>query len=324
LGWRAFLGLATLGDIALFFQSFHRGQGLMRALLGNIGQIYTNGLFLENLFEFLDLDSRVVESPNPVPAPAVLKDGIRFRGVSFRYPGTDRVALRDLDLSIPAGRTVAIVGSNGAGKTTLLKLLCRFYDPGSGRIEIDGVDVRSLSLAQLRRMITVMFQPPVPYQGTARQNIAIGALEAEQDLPRIIAAARDAGAHEVVSRLPAHYDSLLGKWFAGGTELSAGEWQRIALARAYLRQSGIIILDEPTGFMDSWAEAGWFETFRDLARGRTAIIITHRLTIAARADVIHVMEQGEIVESGTHQDLLARGGRYSAAWTTQVEVGDTA
>src|SRR5213593_114972 len=317
--WRAFLGHATLGDIALFYQAFQRGQGLMRALLTNVGQIYTNGLFLVNLFEFLDLETRIVDPPNPLPAPASLKHGIRFHDVTFRYPGTDRVALRNFNVTIPAGRTVAIVGANGAGKTTLLKLLCRFYDPESGQIEIDGIDLRDLSLTQLRRMITVMFQLPVPYQDTARQNIAMGNLEAEKDLSTIEAAARDAGAHEVIAPLPKGYHTLLGKWFAEGTELSAGEWQRVAMARAYLRQSEIIILDEPTSFMDSWAEAEWFERFRALARGRTAIIITHRLTIAMRADVIHVMRHGQIVESGSHHDLLAMPGLYSQSWRAQVE-----
>src|SRR2546426_2199985 len=316
---RAFMGRATLGDIALFFQAFQRGQGLMRALLTNVGQIYTNGLFLVNLFEFLDLKTRIGDPPSPVPAPSTLNQGIRFRNVTFRYPGTDRVALRDFNLTIPAGRTVAIVGANGAGKTTLLKLLCRLYDPESGHIDIDGIDLRDLSLTQLRRMITVMFQLPVGYQGTARQNISMGNLDAESNVSRIEAAARDAGAHDLIAALPQGYDTLLGKWFAEGTELSAGEWQRVAMARAYLRQSEIIILDEPTSFMDSWAEAEWFERFRTLARGRTAIIITHRLTIAMRADVVHVMRSGQIVESGNHQDLLARRGLYSQSWSAQVE-----
>ncbi|OLD38400.1 MAG: multidrug ABC transporter ATP-binding protein [Candidatus Rokubacteria bacterium 13_1_40CM_2_68_8] len=317
--WRAFLGLVTLGDIALFFQAFQRGQGLMRALLTNVGQIYTNGLFLVNLFEFLDLKTRIGDPPSPVPPPSTLNHGIRFHNVTFRYPGTDRVALRDFNLTIPAGRTVAIVGANGAGKTTLLKLLCRLYDPESGHIDIDGIDLRDLSLTQLRRMITVMFQLPVGYQGTARQNISMGNLDAESNVSRIEAAARDAGAHDLIAALPQGYDTLLGKWFAEGTELSAGEWQRVAMARAYLRQSEIIILDEPTSFMDSWAEAEWFERFRTLARGRTAIIITHRLTIAMRADVVHVMRSGQIVESGNHQDLLARRGLYSQSWSAQVE-----
>src|SRR6266581_2746287 len=316
---RAFLGRATLGDIALFYQAFQRGQGLMRALLTNVGQIYTNGLFLANLFEFLDLEARIVDPPQPLPAPSRLRHGIRFRDVTFRYPGTDRVALRKFHLLIPAGQTAAIVGANGAGKTTLLKLLCRFYDPEAGHVELDGIDLRALSLAQRRRMVTFFFQLPVSYRATARHNIAMGDLAAEPDLSRIEAAARDAGAHTVIAALPKGYDTLLGKWFAEGTELSAGEWQRVALARAYLRQSQIMILDEPTSFMDSWAEAEWFERFRALAQGRTSILITHRLTIAMRADIIHVMQRGEIVESGTHQELLAQGGLYAQSWRAQVE-----
>jgi ATP-binding cassette subfamily B protein len=317
--WRAFLGLATLGDIALFYQAFQRGQGLMRALLTNIGQIYNNGLFLANLFEFLDLETHITEPANPVQAPARLLRGVRFRDVTFRYPGTDRVALKDFNLTIPVGRTVAIVGANGAGKTTLIKLLCRFYDPESGRVEIDGIDLRNLSLEELRKMITIMFQQPVRYQDTARQNIGMSNLEGARTFAKIEAAARSAGAHELIASLPERYDTPLGKWFSGGTELSGGEWQRIALARAYMRKSEIIILDEPTSMMDSWAEAEWLERFRDLARSRTAIIITHRLTIAMRADVIHVMEQGQIVESGSHQELVARDGLYSKSWRAQME-----
>ena len=317
--WRAFQGHATLGDIALFYQAFQRGQGLMRALLTNVGQIYTNGLFLVNLFEFLDLEPRVQDPPKPVPAPAHLREGIHFRDVTFRYPGTDRLALQDFNLTIPAGRTVAIVGANGAGKTTLLKLLCRFYDPESGQIDIDGNDLRTLSLGDLRRMITVMFQQPVGYQDTVRRNIALGAQEGEDDLAAIEAAARSAGAHELITSLPKGYDTLLGKWFADGTELSAGEWQRVVMARAYLRRSPLLILDEPTSMMDSWSEADWFERFQALAQGRTAVIITHRFTIAMRADVIHVMEHGRIVESGSHNELLARGGLYARSWKAQVE-----
>ena len=317
--WRAFLGFATLGDIALFYQAFQRGQGLMRALLTNIGQIYNNGLFLDNLFEFLDLETQITEPANPVMAPTRLQRGIRFRDVTFRYPGTDRVALQDFNLTIPAGRTVAILGANGAGKTTLMKLLCRFYDPESGSVEIDGIDLRTLSLQDLRRMITIMFQLPVHYQDSARQNIGMSNLDGAKDVAQTEAAARGAGAHELIASLPEKYDTLLGKWFPGGTELSGGAWQRIAMTRAYLRKSEIIILDEPTSMMDSWAEAEWFERFRELARNRTAILITHHLAIAMRADVIHVMEHGRIVESGSHQELVAIDGLYSKSWRAHIE-----
>jgi ATP-binding cassette subfamily B protein len=219
---------------------------------------------------------------------------------------------------------VAIVGPNGAGKSTLIKLACRFYDPDGGRITLDGVELRDLPLETLRRQITVLFQEPVRYNATAAENIALGDLAAGASRAEIEAAAVAAGADGPIARLPHGYETLLGKWFAGGMELSVGEWQRLALARAFLRRARLIILDEPTSAMDSWAEADWMERFRQLAAGRTAIIITHRFTTAIRADQIHVMEQGRIVESGSHQELLARGGRYAGSWAEQVqEYGST-
>jgi ATP-binding cassette, subfamily B, bacterial len=316
---RALLGLVTLGDIALFYQAFQRGQGLIQSLLGNLGQIYTNSLFLANLFEFLDLESTVVEPVKAVPIPPTLQSGIVFRNVSFRYPGSDRVVMKNFNLTVPAGKIVAIVGSNGAGKTTLLKLLCRFYDPTEGSVEIDGIDLREVSLAELRSRITIMFQVPVYYQTTVRQNIELGSLAYNPEMQSVQTAARLAGADELIARLPKGYDTLLGKWFTDGTELSAGEWQRLATARAFLRKAEIIILDEPTSMMDSWTEADWFERLRSLAAGRTAVIITHRLTIAMRAHLIYVMMNGSIVESGSHKELLERGGRYAYSWHTQTQ-----
>ncbi|MCI0528605.1 MAG: ATP-binding cassette domain-containing protein, partial [Nitrospira sp.] len=212
-----------------------------------------------------------------------------------------------------------IVGPNGAGKSTLLKLLCRFYDPEIGSVELDRIDIRTLSPEELRRQITILFQFPVSYQTTAGQNIALGDLTAEPGLSEIEATARDAGAHDFITRLPQGYDTLIGKWFANGVELSGGEAQRIALARAFIRQAQIVILDEPTSFMDSWAEADWLARFRALIKGRTTIIITHRFTTAMQADIIHVMDQGQIVESGSHPELLAQGGRYAQSWTAQIQ-----
>jgi ATP-binding cassette subfamily B protein len=316
---RALMGLVTLGDLALFYQAFTKGQSLMRSLLGSLTQIYSNTLFLENLFEFLELKPAVKDPLLPAVAPASLVDGIRFQDVTFRYPGSEHDALRDFSLSIPAGKIVAIVGPNGAGKTTLLKLLCRFYDPNNGEIEIDGINIRDFAVEDVRRLTTVLFQIPMIYHETAGQSIAVGDLSAEPSQFEIEDAARRAGAHEFITRLPNGYDTQLGKWFSDGAELSGGEWQRIAMARAYVRQSPIIVLDEPTSFMDSWAEAEWFERFRELSQGRTGIIITHRFTIAMRADIIHVMNGGKIEESGSHQQLLSRGGLYSASWATQVQ-----
>ena len=315
--WQALQGLFTLGDLALFYSAFSQGQNLMRSLLQDLGQIYRNMLFLGNLFEYLALEPGVVNQlqPQAVPVP---QEGLRFVDVTFSYPDNERTALQNFELDIPAGKMVAIVGANGAGKTTLLKLLCRFYDPQTGHIELDGTNLREYALDDLRRAITVLFQEPVPYQDTAANNISLGDLPAEADDHTIQAAAKAAGADSVIAKLPQGYETQLGKWFKGGTDLSVGEWQRIALARAFLRQAPIIILDEPTSAMDPWAERDWLRRFRDLAHGRTTVLITHRFTTAKHADMIHVMDNGRIVESGNHETLLALDGRYASSWQAQV------
>ncbi len=327
--WQALQGAASLGDLALVYSAFSQGQGLMRALLENVGQIYASSLFLEDLFEFLALQPRVT-APSPAPgavdAPGGLSTAplpgdpltIRFRDVTFRYPGAARTILDGFDLEIAAGTVVAIVGSNGAGKSTLAKLLCRFYDPDAGQVTVNGVDLRSLSPAHWRRQITVLFQEPVQYNATVGENIGLGDLPAEPDPATVQRAAQDAGADQVAGRLPKGYDTLLGIWFSGGTDLSVGEWQRIALARAYLRQAPLLILDEPTSAMDPWAEADWLTRFRRLAEGRTAVVITHRFTTARYADVIHVLDGGRIIESGSHEQLLALQGRYAQSWNQQM------
>lgn len=317
--WQSLRGRASLGDLALFYHALSRGQSLMHLLLGNLAQIYNNALFLGDLFAFLSLSPRIVAPPAPVAVPRKLRKEIRFIGLNFRYPRSERWILRDFDLTIPAGQVTALVGANGAGKSTLIKLLCRFYDPEAGRIEIDGTDIREFSPEELRRLITVLFQWPVPYQMTASQNIAISDLDSVANASRTEDSARASGAHEIIERLPQGYATQLGKWFAGGTELSHGEWQRLALARAFFRPAQIIVLDEPTSALDSWAEADWFDRFRALAGGRTALIITHRLQIAKKADVIHVIGDGQVLESGTHDALIAQNGRYARSWEAQSQ-----
>lgn len=320
IGLRALRGTATLGDIGLFYQAFNQGQTLMRSLLNNAGQIYTNTLFLEHLFVLLEQQPAITDPEHPEPVPERLRQGILFNNITFRYPGSERAALENFTLEIPAGKTVAIVGANGAGKSTLTKLLCRFYDPQEGAVEIDGTDIRDVTLEDLRRHIAIMFQMPVQYQAIAADNISVGAVEQNPTHDAVIAASKGAGAHDFIQRLEKGYDTLLGRLFAHGTDLSGGEWQRIALARAFLRQGQIVVLDEPTSSMDSWAENEWLKRFRRLVTNRTAVIITHRFTTAMQADIIHVMEKGKVVESGTHEELLALGGRYATSWREQMRM----
>jgi ATP-binding cassette subfamily B protein len=280
---------------------------------------YTIILFLGDPFEFLGLQPKVADPPRPLPAPRALRSGLHFNQVTFHYPGSNRTALRDFNLVIPAGQFAAIVGTNGAGKSTLIKLLCRFYDPDEGCIELDAIDIRHFRVGDLRRRMSVLFQVPVHYSATVRENIALGDLTAVSQNGEIEAAARPSGADQCVAGLPKGYDSLLGRWFEGGAELSVGEWQRVALARAILRRAPVLLLDEPTSAMDPWAEANWLGRFRGLAVGRTALLITHRMTTAMHADIINVMADGRIIESGTHSQLLAKNGRYAETWTRQME-----
>lgn len=319
VGRQVLLGTISLGDLALFYQAFSQGQGITRAVLSNLGQMYKNSLFIGNLFEFLQLQPKVIDPPYPSPAPATIQQGIRFRQVTFLYPGSEQPVLENFNLTIPAGKIVAIVGDNGAGKSTLIKLLCRFYDPEAGQIELDGIDLRAFAIADLRRLITVLFQAPIPYHLSAAQNIVLGDIFSAPSQNDIEAAAKGSGIHDKIMQLPQKYDSQLGKWFPGGTDLSGGEWQRLSLARAFLRKAQLIILDEPTSAMDPWAEFDWLERFRKMADGRTALVITHRFTLAMRADIIHVMRKGKIVESGSHDELLVKNGFYAESWRAQME-----
>jgi ATP-binding cassette subfamily B protein len=319
--WRALRGDASLGDLGLFYRAFNEGQGLLRTLLSNAGRTLTSILFLEHLFEFLEMRPSITSPAQPRRAPDALRDGIRFDDVTFRYHGTDRPALEGFSLHIPAEQVTAIVGPNGAGKSTLTKLLCRLYDPNEGAVTFDGVDIRSYDVEEVRRRVTIMFQEPFHYQATAADNIAVGDVRAEPTEARLAAAADGALIHDTLAALPEGYDTQLGRYFGQGVELSGGQWQRVSLARAFYRQSPVVVLDEPTSAMDSWAEHAWLQRFGQLVEGRTTLIITHRFTTAMHADVIHVMVDGEVIESGTHDELLALDGYYAESWRAQVERG---
>jgi ATP-binding cassette subfamily B protein len=320
LGWmlhQTIAGRVKLGDLLLCFQAFQQCQSLLRSLLEGAGKIYRSLLFIENLDDFLKIEPAIL-SGRAGEAGLPVKHAIRFEQVSFTYPGGCHRALDQFDMEIPAEKVVALVGHNGAGKSTLIKLLCRFYDPDEGRVFLDGVDLRELDQDALRRRVAVLFQEPVHYCATARENIAYGDISGLSDERRAYAAARGAGALDPIERLPDGFETVLGKWF-GGAELSGGEWQRIALARAFFRQASLIVLDEPTSAMDSWAEQDWLNRFRALTSGKTALMITHRFTTAMHADIIHVMEKGRVVESGTHAQLVALGGAYASSWRAQMQ-----
>lgn len=321
IGWAALQVLrsgGSLGDLALIYQALNQGQRLMQTLLSNAQQFYLNLLFIDNLFTFLALKPSIAEPVMPAETSVAFEANLTFDKVSFSYPGSSQLSLDNFSVTIPAGKTVAIVGENGAGKSTLIRLLTRLYDPVSGNINIDGKSLRDIPTDKLRRLFTVMFQSPVQYQQSAADNISMGEWWRSPSQLQIEAAAVGAGADVPIKKLESGYDSILGKMF-GGAELSGGEWQRVALARAFQRDSPVIILDEPTSAMDSWAEADWMDRFSHLTEGRTVILVTHRFTTAMRADIIHVMEQGRIVESGSHTDLLIINGRYAQSWKRQMQ-----
>ena len=319
MGFRTLQGQATLGDLVLFFQAFLGSQGFMRVVTMSIGQVYNSSLSLGDLFVFLDLEPEIKDPLQPRPAVSTVSRGIRFEDVTFRYPHGKRTALQKLSLFIPAGKIVAIVGPNGAGKSTLIKLLSRFYDPQDGRITVDDVDLKDLTLAGVRALFSVLFQVPVGYDASIAENIAMGDLTSKPTRRSIKEAAKYSGADHFVSQLPQGYDTLLGKSFSSATELSSGEWQRVAMARAFLSQAPVVLLDEPTSFMDSWAEVEWFDRLRAISVGRTAMVVTHRFTIAMRADLIYVVDEGRVVESGTHDELLENNGIYAQSWRDQTE-----
>ena len=316
--YRTIHGQITLGDMVMYFQAFQRGLSSMRDLLGGMATLYENNLFLSNLFTFLNLKPRVLEAPGPLPVPRPLQKGIVFKNVGFQYPSSKRKVLEDVSFTIAPGETVALVGRNGCGKTTLAKLLCRLYDPGQGEITFDDTDIRQFEILSLRRSISVLFQDFVKYYLSAKENIWFGNVEQPPAEERIVAAAQKAGVHELIESLPQKYDTLLGKWFENGEELSRGEWQKIALARTFLRKSQIILLDEPASSLDPRAEYEIFCKFKDLTAGKTALFISHRLSTVKMADRILVMARGRIAESGTYEELLQKKGSFAHLFDTQV------
>jgi ATP-binding cassette subfamily B protein len=320
MAYQTMVGLITLGTLVVAYQAFQDARRLLQGLVAAFTDFYQHNLFLENVYEFLDLEPQVTEPLHPRPVPRPMQQGIVFENVGFRYPGSDVHVLENVNLAIRPGQVVALVGENGSGKTTLVKLMCRFYDPTEGRITLDGIDLRELSMPDLRRQISVIFQDYVWYHLlTARENIWLGDVVAPADEAKIVAAARQSGADEFIRHLPQGYDNLLGSLFNTGRELSVGEWQRVALARAFYRDAQLLILDEPSSALDPLAEAEVFQRFHQLAQAQTAILVSHRLSNVRRADCIHVLAGKTVAERGSHDDLVQRNGVYRRLFQTQAQ-----
>ena len=318
LAWRAAAGTLTVGDLTFLAASFLRLRGLLAGMLGQVSNLASQALYLQDLFTFLHIQPGITSPPAPLPMPESLTAGVTFEDVGFRYPGAERWAVRHLSFSVPAGQVLALVGENGAGKTTLVKLLTRLYDPNEGRILLDGQDLRAYDLDALRAGIGVIFQDFVRYDLSASDNIAVGRIALRGDTARIQSAARQGRADDVIARLPRGYEQVVGRRFEGGVELSGGEWQKVAIARAYMRDAALLILDEPTAALDARAEFEVFERFRDLRAGRTAVLISHRFSSVRMADHIVVINDGCVAERGTHAELLALGGRYAELFELQA------
>ncbi|GAB4420111.1 MAG: ABC transporter ATP-binding protein [Bacteroidia bacterium] len=316
---RTIRGEISLGDLTFLAGSFRQLRGNLRGFLSEFAYIAQRALYLRNLFEFFDMEPRISSPPDPRPVPAVFQEGFRFEGVGFRYPGSETYAVRNLDFVLSPGEKLALVGENGAGKTTLVKLLARLYDPSEGRILLDGHDLRSYDLQQLRQVIGIIFQDFERYHFTAADNIAVGRIEARGDQPRIASAARRSLADAVIDRLAGGYGQRLGKRFDDGVDLSGGQWQKIALARAYMRDAQLVILDEPTAALDARAEYEVFNRFAELSAGKMAVLISHRFSTVRMADRILVLRQGEQIEIGTHAELLAHDGLYAELFHLQAQ-----
>jgi ATP-binding cassette subfamily B protein len=318
VAYKAVGGVISIGGLVMYYQAFQRGQGFLREMLSGLARLYENSLFLSDFDEFLNCKRSVPEPVRPRPVPRPLRQGIEFDRVCFGYPQSNHHALEDVSLTVRAGETVALVGENGAGKTTLIKLLCRLYDPTHGRITMDGIDLREFSTTELRREISVLFQDYVRYNVTAKENIGFGDVHRPPSQRDIEEAAGFSDAARAIARLPRGYETILGRQYEEGEELSVGEWQKVALARAFLRQAQIVVLDEPTSALDPRAEHELLERLRQLVSGRTSLIISHRLSTVRFASRIAVLQDGRIVEQGAHDDLLKRGGFYARLFEAQA------
>jgi ATP-binding cassette, subfamily B, bacterial len=318
VGYRSPAGPFTIGVLTFLAGSFRQSRDLIQRVLLSLAQVFEQSLYLEDLFTFLDIEPSIKLNPGAKPVPVPIRTGFVFERVGFKYPGSEQWAVRGLDFALAPGERIALVGENGAGKTTLVKLLARLYDPTEGRILLDGVDLKDYDLESLRRNVGVIFQDFVRYDFLLRENIAVGNIGRIADEPAIKTAAERSLADSVVRRVTGGYDQMLGKRFENGVDLSGGEWQKVALARAYMRDAQLLILDEPTAALDARAEYEVFLRFSELTKGRMAVLISHRFSTVRMADRILVLKGGELVEQGTHEALVNLGGLYSELFQLQA------
>jgi ATP-binding cassette subfamily B protein len=317
--WRTVIQAITLGDLTLYLAIFRQTQGAFQGALYTINELYESALFMSNLYGFLELAPEMPVSKNPKRVASSIRHGIEFRNVSFKYPNRNAWVLRNVSLKIQPGEKIALVGANGAGKTTFIKLLTRLYDPTEGQIFLDEVDLREYDPTDLRDAVGVIFQDFVKYMATVKENIGFGKVAALDDQPRIERAAVQGGADDVIAELPMRYETMLGNWFERGRELSGGQWQKMALGRAFMRDAEVLVLDEPTSALDAEREYEIFQRFRDLTSGKIAILISHRFSTVRMADRIAILENGELTELGSHQELLAKDGTYARLFNMQAE-----
>jgi ATP-binding cassette, subfamily B, bacterial len=316
--WRTVTGALTIGTLTFLSGAILQASSNIQQIFSTLSSIADQALFLTDLLAFFQMQPTIRSKPNALPAPRPIRRGFEFRNVSFRYPGTGRLVLENLNLELRPAERVALIGENGQGKTTIVKLLTRLYDPVEGQILLDGVDLREYDLDDLYREIGVIFQDFMRYDMTARENIAVGRIEAVDNLPLLQAAAQKAMADGLIRRLPDDYGQMLGRRFDGGVDLSGGEWQRVALARAYLRDAQVLILDEPTAALDARSEYEVFRQFAELTAGKLALFISHRFSTVRMADRIIVLDDGKVVEDGSHEQLCRLGGRYSEMFELQA------
>ncbi len=316
--WRTLAGEFSIGDLTFLAGSFRRLRNLLEGLLAGFSSTASQALYLDDLFSFFDVQPEIHSPENPRAFPQPIRQGFVFEDVGFIYPGAERWAVRNLSFTLHAGEVLALVGENGAGKTTLVKLLARLYDPDEGRILLDGHDLRDYDLDELRGNMGVIFQDFVRYNFSAADNIAVGRIAARDDRARIAQAAKRSLADDVIAKLPAGYEQMIGKRFKNGVELSGGEWQKIAIARAYMREADVLILDEPTAALDARSEFEVFQRFKELSEGKTAVLISHRFSSVRMADRILVLADGKVEAAGTHEELMAQPGRYSELFELQA------